>query len=608
MRTFFPKAKSIRTRLIYSFLLVVIVPVIIIGTLSSYISKTEIESKVRDTTMKVLEQINNNVEERLNGIEIYMNFLFSSGELQRILRGYSALEDQNNESLLIEMSLEKSYSDFCSKTFWQDMDLLSAIVVKDGSGMYIYRDGENSEEQNFRNSEWYKETTNLNGNINWIGSDSMSSSFGKKIKVFSVARLIKDSEENGKNLGVMRLTYTDSIFARLFNKEDASYYGNILILDKKSGVIYENEIESKTKNEIEILNRQNLFNNGRGSYFQIIGKNKFLIIYYSSKKFGWKVIQAIPEEYLIKEINTITPITLIICVICIIVFIFLSIAISGYLTKPVKKLMKCMEEVEKGNLNIKADINAIDEIGSMSRKFNLMVEKLKELINKLLSEERSKKDYELKTLQAQINPHFLYNTLNLVKLIALMNKQESISEIIASLVRLMQSSLNKKRTFITIREEIDNLNDYINIQKVRYYNKIKFYFEIENNIDEYLIPNMILQPIVENAIIHGINPETGSGSIWINVAREGKIIIITITDDGVGLPEDKIGLLLNTEQDSRERYSNIGLKNVNDRIKLSCGDEYGLSIFSAKNQGTKVRIVIPANLVNEVNTKENFYA
>jgi two-component system sensor histidine kinase YesM len=253
-----------------------------------------------------------------------------------------------------------------------------------------------------------------------------------------------------------------------------------------------------------------------------------------------------------------------------------------------------MNEVEKGRLTVYIKDNNNDEITKVIRHFNTMVKEIENLMNDIKEKESQKREAELKALQAQINPHFLSNILNTAKLLANAQKADNVESLLTSLIQLLHVSMGKENDLITVRREIEYLKDYLNIQEFRFYNKFQVFFEIEEEILEYKLPKFLLQPILENAIIHGVGPKKGQGIIQIKgFVYDGKIIF-TITDNGVGMDRETIDRLLREDKAHEGRgFCGIGLRNVQERIQLYFGPEYGLSIDSSPSYFTTVEITLP---------------
>lgn len=271
-----------------------------------------------------------------------------------------------------------------------------------------------------------------------------------------------------------------------------------------------------------------------------------------------------------------------------------SFIFSIFVTRPLLNLRKLFKRAELGDLQAYWTFTSTDDINDLGEGYNQMLNRVSELIKQVKYEEALKKDAEIKALQYQLNPHFLYNTLNTIKWVAKIHKTPQISEVVSALVRLLQASLGKKGEFITIKEEILLITDYMEIQNFRYGEKVKVEFDIEQVAALCLVPRMILQPLVENALIHGIEPMDREGIITIKAWIDRDLLMCQVEDNGKGIPESE---LTNEEllksRSVKEKMSGIGLKHIREKIKLYYGPDYKMHVFSKPNQGTTVRLSLP---------------
>jgi two-component system sensor histidine kinase YesM len=223
-----------------------------------------------------------------------------------------------------------------------------------------------------------------------------------------------------------------------------------------------------------------------------------------------------------------------------------------------------------------------------------MIEKINDLLKQVLDEHIRKKDAEYKALQAQINPHFLYNTLNSIRWMAMIQKADNIKKVVDALGRLLRNCTSKVDEYICIREEIENLKDYIYIEKIAYKNKFQVEWDIDQEVLQYKCIKFILQPFVENSIFHGIQPKEQYGTIWISVKKQNDLIMFSIRDDGVGMAEEQVKDLLSNDIDGIKEFSGIGISNVNERIQMAYGRQGGIFVESKLGEYTNITIKIPA--------------
>jgi sensor histidine kinase YesM len=293
-----------------------------------------------------------------------------------------------------------------------------------------------------------------------------------------------------------------------------------------------------------------------------------------------------------------------------------SLLFSRYLMKPLLHLRGLMKRAELGDLKAYWAWDSKQEMNELGYSYNQMLNRIEDLIKQVKQEEALKKDAEMEALQYQLNPHFLYNTLNTIKWVAKIHKTPQISEVITALVLLLQSSLGKRGDFISLQEEAQLVEAYMAIQFFRYGDEIKVSFEMDDFAKKCLVPRLILQPLVENAIIHGIKPLKGDGIITIKAWMDRDLLFCEVSDNGVGMPAH----LLNADEAGfekkaarafpaqpngmKERMSGIGLRHIREKIKLYYGPDYKMHIFSKEKQGTTIRISLPIHLSEDYRIEE----
>jgi two-component system sensor histidine kinase YesM len=274
--------------------------------------------------------------------------------------------------------------------------------------------------------------------------------------------------------------------------------------------------------------------------------------------------------------------------------ILASMFISSKISQPIKRLERQMKRVENGDFDINLEVNGEDEVKRLSKAFNLMVSRIRQLMNQIISEQEAKRKSEFKALQAQINPHFLYNTLDSIVWMNENQNYEGVTIMVSALAKLFRVSISKGSEIINVSDEIDHATSYLTIQKIRYKDKFNFRIEAQPEVLYQKTLKLVLQPIIENAIYHGISQLQEKGEIKIAVAIEDGNIVYRVTDNGYGIKPEVLKTILDREPASAHG-GGVGLKNVNERIKLCYGIEYGLEIVSELDVGTTVIIRIPLN-------------
>ncbi|MGB8455664.1 MAG: sensor histidine kinase [Anaerocolumna sp.] len=309
-------------------------------------------------------------------------------------------------------------------------------------------------------------------------------------------------------------------------------------------------------------------------------KGKYLFSSYLNDSTGWMAVNVIEKEELKRDSAYIGGVILIAVIILILLSIYISRIISNQISKPLNILEKTIESVGEGNRHIEDEFD-YSEIGEIGNKFKEMVNNNLELSERLLNAQLNEREAELLLLQARINPHFLYNTLDSLYFMAIIKQDDDIAKMVLALSNTFKLSLNKGDKFITVRDEISRIKEYMIIQNMRYNNRFELILDLEE-IEDYKIITFILQPFVENAMYHGLEAKIGKGYIKIGGCLKDGKLIFTIKDNGVGIADLSV---LDT---------GYGVNNVKERIKLFYGDEYGVSFASELNVGTTVTIVVQA--------------
>lgn len=273
--------------------------------------------------------------------------------------------------------------------------------------------------------------------------------------------------------------------------------------------------------------------------------------------------------------------------------IFFDIVLFRNFTDPIYQLMHTMEEFGKGNYQEKAKEAGIGELKILSEHFNTMADKLQEQMYEIRKNEREKQKMEKKLLQSQINPHFLYNTLDSIIWMIQSGEYEGAEQMVSLLAKFFRVSLSQGKDMIPLEKELEHATSYLAIQNIRFKDKFEFCVNADKQLMKYLCPKLSIQPLLENAIYHGMEGMYEDGEITINVYEKDDVIHIDVSDNGLGMTAEKIDYIMNNKVVSSKRGSGIGVRNVNERIKLVYGEEYGIYITSELDEGTTATITIP---------------
>lgn len=396
---------------------------------------------------------------------------------------------------------------------------------------------------------------------------------------FSVSRMAMLEQRGAKGVLYVSVDY-DSVFQPFYTETMFDNYG-LVIEDEYGNTIFAKNTFADDKAAYELnVDQFKALREMENSGYQFIDR--------ISNATGWNICVYKPDRLIISSVQPI----LIIAGVAILVSMFAGITcihiISEFITKRIKKLQKTMKATETGNLGMVIENDSADEIGDLINGYNSMSKRLDETVNEVYQSKIKEKEYEMRALQAQINPHFLYNSLSMINWKALEADQEDISHITLALSTFYRTALNKGKNILLVKDEIANIKSYLDIQLAMHDNSFDVVYDIDDSILKYETLNLILQPLLENAIGHGIDVKTdGRGEIRIEGKENGDFLDFTVSDNGVGMTRTQAAMILSKSSNG------YGVSNVNERIKLYYGEQYAVKIDSTPGVGTKVMLHFP---------------
>ncbi len=571
---------SFRFKLILMILLLVLIP---IATLSVFLFawvRDITGSKFSDSALQSIRQSARNIDFTLNDLRNHSNIILTNKPFINLLKNKKSAGPNEIENMV--------------RSFFTSGQNISGIYVYSGADSYSI--GSVKEITVYAAASWYSMLMSSEGEVKWVSTRRettkiLSGSVDKY--VFSLGRRLVDILTLEK-LGILLIDVDESVLEESYKSQIIASDIESFICDGEGNIVSHPDKSLIGKNMKTTPYIQMVLDSKAhdGRFLYKDDTMDVMTLYSTSDVAGWKLITVIPSSYLYSEINAVRNIFLIAGLIITLILFIIVLFLSDKLTKPMRHLMKTMNKAENGNLDVKIDIIKEDEIGQLSMSFNNMISKIKLLMEKSIKEEQLKKEIELEALHAQINPHFLYNTLNSVKWMAKMQGASNISSTVTALVKLLRISINLGSEMIYLKDEIDYVKNYIFIQKIRFNEQIEVTYHIDEDCGECRIPKLILQPIVENSIVHGLQEDGGESlNIVIYAFREEEHLIVEIVDDGVGIEQDTLKKILGAR--NVNKFSTVGLNNVNERIKLYFGDSFGINIMSEIKKGTHVRITLP---------------
>lgn len=598
---------TILSKLILMYFLIIVLPVILISVFlfNSYLSFTE--KKVEDSILKNLAQITNNMDNYIGEIEKLSLVIYSNDEIQRALK---LPQLQDNKKPAYEMSYKMAYKDdllSSSKVIYSyfiDLmssrdDILGVCIFCENGQVYKTSRGEYIDNiHNFKQTSWYKAIVNNEGSIIFT-ENILKKYFRYNNSVITFCRAIKDSK-TFTNLGAIVFTLDIGKIRSMAVKSPIDDDTRILITNGDGRIIYYTNEELINKVVVNNFYMDVLYKD-YGRIATNLNGDEYMVFFNTSHYTGWKVAQILNKRMFYKDIYNL-KIGSFSLVFFIITAIIILIYVSSAITRPLKTLTHAMSSVNEGNMDIKVNISSSDEVGILSRTFNAMIDRINSLIANVYSARIKQKEAELNALQSQINPHFLYNTLEMIGNIAVIEDVELIAKITNCMGKMFRYTISNKEEVVTIKDEINHVKNYMEIQKLRFSNRFDIIFDVNDNVESCIIPKLLLQPLVENAVYHGLETKTGNGIIIVTVNKvNNDEIEICVKDNGKGIDEETLKTInkslkenynyLSTEGNKRRGFALI---NINMRIAIFFGEKYGMKVESNIDNGTKVTMRIPA--------------
>ncbi len=409
----------------------------------------------------------------------------------------------------------------------------------------------------------------------------------------SVIKRVQIEKSGVRQNGILKIDMSIKKLDELCNSLNLGGSGYVFITDADNTIIYHPQqalIYGGLKEEITpgAIGVSNVTKSNQGEELLSITKSMNFV--------EWKLVGVTHIDSIARNNSRILSEIMVLVPVIILAIILISWFISGMITSPIRELESKMRKVQKGDFDALINLEYGEkEVVELADSYNAMVIKIKELMRKNKEEHEAKRQSELNALQAQINPHFLYNTLDSIMWMAESGQNNEVVEMVTALARLFRISISKGRKKIHVYEELEHARNYLLIQKRRYKEKFQFHIEADEAVKHLISLKLILQPIIENAIYHGIEYMVDEGQININVEAVGDLLIYTVSDNGLGMDRETCRSLLHSGEEVQPSKggSGVGVRNVDERIKLSYGPKYGLEIESEIEIGTKVRIVLP---------------
>ncbi|MGQ7888833.1 cache domain-containing sensor histidine kinase [Paenibacillus sp. WC2504] len=442
------------------------------------------------------------------------------------------------------------------------------------------------------NEDWLKETKAQNGWPVWKYpyEGAIQKLAGANESYFTLSRAIQGNPNVVAN--VLFIGIPSSVFLNVKKQPWHTEHSSFMLLNEKNQRV--GGESPLTLEETDVLIKRLLLNEQVGSAKSEISIRDYAISMEQFPRLGWKLVQFTPQTQLWNQLGGIRNQSMLWLFGWFVLFTVVFIYFMIRLTKPLKQLVSSMNRLGSGDFHSYVTIEGKDEFTILGNHFNRMIDRLQQLIMNLSEEQKRKEEAKLQTLQAQINPHFLFNTLNSIKWMAMLSGAKHVSQMITKLGKLLQYTMKVGEEFVTLEDEITHLASYLDLQKIRFNDNIRVQFHIPNELNQFSVLKFILQPIVENSIIHGQKMPL---LIEICASIEDDALLIKVTDNGNGISEERLEKLRTELSQDHARYRGIGIYNVNERIKMHFSSAYGIVMNSLLGEGTVVTVKLPLQSV-----------
>lgn len=584
----FPPFKSIQSSIFFTFSCLILVTVLVISLNSYRLSVDAVETNSQGYVQEIIRQVNSNIQSYIDNMENISVLAMTNKDVKYFISNNSFISKSDR------MPYEKRISDLFQAILYSRKDI-SAIMVFGYNGFNVSdrRITLLNPYSKLEDQSWYKEAQSKGGQ-SVISPPHVQNMIQNEYRwVVSLSRELK-STDGIRGEGIFLVDLNLSIINDICSKIDMGKKGYVFIVDNSGNIVYHPQQQLIYSNlRSEPLAKATAAKSGTS--FTVDDDKGKRIYSVQDTNFGWKIVGVAYSEDLIANEGTIRNSIVLFAIIGILFSLMLSLFLSYRMSKPLRILQRDMKKVERGNFDVRTNIEPINEIGQLGRSFNLMTAQIKNLMQEAIDNQESKRKSELMLLQSQINPHFLYNTLDSIIWMGEQQKHEEVVRMTSALAKLFRASITKDKELVPIRVEVEHITNYLLIQKMRYDEQLEYEIDISPDIMHYKTLKILLQPFVENAIYHGVRNKPEPGKITIRGREQDEVVVFEVEDDGMGMTPEQLESIwtIHGKQEKKKTTSGIGIGNVNERVKLFFGSTYGIQIRSEPEEGTIVTITIP---------------
>lgn len=587
-------SSSLRAKMLTMFVILTSIPLVTVGLISYQKSFNTLSAHSKASTILAADQLARDIDILIQDTTKLLELEKSQAVLQFLFAPTDSYEDA--KEILRTFDLYRKtykYDDILNIT----MVSLYGRAISERKGVFAL-DWNPLRNPNLHYLTQYPDDILILPPAKGSSLDRLDGFHYERTGVISIMATIKQ-RITGEVIGFILIDLNDHVIQAFTEHAKIGYTGYFYVVDADGEPVFTPKAYTPEQ-ALPAAELKTYLASGSSSVVHEQDGRQTLAIFAASPASGWRIVGLVPLEEIVEDALEIRRLIIISVGLSILFIIGLYFFITARLTRPIQILKNKMRQASSGYLEAKVHPTGTDEIAELGNSFNLMIEQIKMLLQQSIREQEQLQKAELRTLQAQINPHFLYNTLDSIVWMAEAGQKDQVIRLVQALSRFFRISLNKGRDWISLQEELEHVRNYLVIQQIRYRDILDYELQIDPAIHHYSILKMTLQPIVENALYHGIKNKRGRGLIRISGKETAmKTIEIVVEDNGCGLSPTRLQELqdsMNDLQFTHEQMDNetgFGLRNVQLRLRLYYGEPYGVNIHSEEGKGTKVTIRIP---------------
>ncbi|CAJ1311770.1 Histidine kinase [Paenibacillus nuruki] len=582
------KWKSLTTSLLVAFsgLILIVIAIISLNNYRLTVDAAEQNSQVY--IQEIMRQVNTNIQSYIDNMENISLLALTNKDVTYYISSNSFISKSDSRPY------EKRISDLFQNILYSRNDIASIMVFGyNGRTVSDRRITALNPNIDPKQQSWYIDAQKMNGKSIVSPPHIQNVIRGEYRWVISLSRELK-SNDGITPEGIFVVDLNLSVIDEMCSQIYLGKKGYVFIVDGTGNIIYHPQ-QQLLYSSLATEEIPQVLSTSSGQSFTVDDTKGKRIYSVQDTGLGWKIVGVTYSDDLIANKSSIQHSILLYALLGIGISIVISLLLSLHLTKPIKRLQRDMKQVELGNFHIQTSLEEDNEINQLGQSFNVMVNEIKHLMDETVQNSEQKRKAELLLLHAQINPHFLYNTLDSIIWMAEQEKHEEVVDMTSALAKMFRASITRDQELVSIRVEIEHIRQYLFIQKMRYREQLDYVFDIPSHILHYKTVKILLQPFIENAIYHGIRSKTTPGIIYISAWQEDEQLIFEVRDNGLGMSAERLAEVTQGTVATNTQHG-IGIGNVNERIQLYFGTTYGMTMTSVLGEGTIVTIRVPVIL------------